>query len=135
MPPLTRLIEVSIKPIEPAETEVLEKWIAHGGAGSREFNLTWRRPNPTRWSPTKTATSGPSGRHSAVTPPAVKHVEPRSQSDRRIHPGKTGSQRAVACRRGRPAAPVAAGDVRSHRPAPEPAEVEAFLADRPARRV
>ncbi len=30
MPPLTRLIEVSIKPIEPAETEVLEKWIARG---------------------------------------------------------------------------------------------------------
>lgn len=30
MPPLTRLIEVSIKPIEAAETEILEKWIARG---------------------------------------------------------------------------------------------------------
>ena len=30
MPPLTLLIEVSIKPIEPSETEILEKWIAHG---------------------------------------------------------------------------------------------------------
>jgi hypothetical protein len=30
MPPLTRLIEVSVKPIEPAETAVLEKWIARG---------------------------------------------------------------------------------------------------------
>jgi hypothetical protein len=30
MPPLRRLIEVSIKPIEPAETEVLAKWIGLG---------------------------------------------------------------------------------------------------------
>src|SRR5262249_29948328 len=30
MPPLRRLVEVSIKPIEPAETELLERWIAQG---------------------------------------------------------------------------------------------------------
>ncbi len=30
MPPLTRLIEVSIKPIEPAETEIIARWIASG---------------------------------------------------------------------------------------------------------
>src|SRR5204863_1159714 len=30
MPPLTMLIEVSIKPIEPGETEIVEKWIARG---------------------------------------------------------------------------------------------------------
>ncbi|MFN0053251.1 MAG: PSD1 and planctomycete cytochrome C domain-containing protein [Planctomycetales bacterium] len=30
MPPLRRLIEVSIKPIEPAETETLSRWIAQG---------------------------------------------------------------------------------------------------------
>jgi mono/diheme cytochrome c family protein len=30
MPPITRLIEVSIKPIEPAETDVLVNWISHG---------------------------------------------------------------------------------------------------------
>jgi mono/diheme cytochrome c family protein len=30
MPPLTRLIEVSIKPIEPAETETIARWIAQG---------------------------------------------------------------------------------------------------------
>jgi mono/diheme cytochrome c family protein len=30
MPPITRLIEVSIKPIEAAETEVLTNWIARG---------------------------------------------------------------------------------------------------------
>jgi mono/diheme cytochrome c family protein len=30
MPPLRRIIEVSIKPIEPAETEILARWIALG---------------------------------------------------------------------------------------------------------
>ncbi|MBI3862697.1 MAG: DUF1553 domain-containing protein [Planctomycetia bacterium] len=30
MPPITRLIEVSIKPIEPAETDVIVKWISLG---------------------------------------------------------------------------------------------------------
>jgi len=30
MPPLRRLVEVSIKPIEPAETELLAQWIAQG---------------------------------------------------------------------------------------------------------
>src|SRR5580765_3331653 len=30
MPPITRLIEVSIKPIEAAETDVLVNWISHG---------------------------------------------------------------------------------------------------------
>jgi mono/diheme cytochrome c family protein len=30
MPPLTRLIEVSIKPIEPAETDIIARWIAQG---------------------------------------------------------------------------------------------------------
>src|SRR5262245_5174673 len=30
MPPLTRLIEVSIKPIEPAEIEIVARWIAQG---------------------------------------------------------------------------------------------------------
>jgi mono/diheme cytochrome c family protein len=30
MPPITRLIEVSIKPIEPAETDVLVNWISRG---------------------------------------------------------------------------------------------------------
>ena len=30
MPPLSRLIEVSIKPIEPAETEVIVRWISQG---------------------------------------------------------------------------------------------------------
>src|SRR5262249_37570102 len=30
MPPLTRLIEVSIKPIEPAETDIVARWIAQG---------------------------------------------------------------------------------------------------------
>ena len=30
MPPLDRLVEVSVKPIEPAEIEVLSKWIAAG---------------------------------------------------------------------------------------------------------
>ncbi len=36
MPPITRLIEVSIKPIEPAETEIVARWIAQGAP---EVNL------------------------------------------------------------------------------------------------
>src|SRR4029077_4923986 len=35
MPPIRRLIEVSIKPIEPAKTELLAQWVAQGAPEAR----------------------------------------------------------------------------------------------------
>jgi mono/diheme cytochrome c family protein len=47
MPPRRRLIEVSIKPIEPAEIDVLANWIAAGAPeGSTEPDVATTRPDP-----------------------------------------------------------------------------------------
>jgi len=129
MPPLTRLIEVSIKPIELAETEILEKWISRGAPEveirpdvattepdplvsdkDREF-WSFRPPQPQR-------------------PPQVQHVERvrnsidafiLQQLEKKGLSLATEANRTTLLRRvtfdltGLP---------------PEPAEIAAFLADR-----
>src|SRR5579863_2462811 len=132
MPPLTRLIEVSIKPIEPSETEILEKWISRGAPEieiqpdvattepdplvsdkDREF-WSFRPPQP-------------------QPPPRVKHAERvrnpidafilQKQEEKGLALSDE-ADRAVLLRRvtfdltGLP---------------PEPAEITAFLADRDSR--
>ncbi|MBS0266228.1 MAG: DUF1549 domain-containing protein, partial [Planctomycetes bacterium] len=47
MPPITRLIEVSIKPIEPQETDLLVKWISNGApAGDVTADVATTSPDP-----------------------------------------------------------------------------------------
>ncbi len=47
MPPRRRIIEVSIKPIEPAETELLARWIALGAPEMKiEPDVAGTRPDP-----------------------------------------------------------------------------------------
>lgn len=47
MPPLRRLVEVSIKPIEPAETEMLTRWIALGAPEvALEPDVATTEPDP-----------------------------------------------------------------------------------------
>jgi len=128
MPPITRLIEVSIKPIEPAETETIARWIAQGApeadirpdvatsqpdalvSDSDRAFWAFRPPQPT-------------------SPPAVQNSRRvRNSIDRfilaKLEPKgislSTEAERAVLLRRlsfdltGLP---------------PEPAEVQSFLAD------
>src|SRR5262249_15964940 len=47
MPPRRRIIEVSVKPIEPAEIDVLAKWIAAGAPeGSIQPDVATTEPDP-----------------------------------------------------------------------------------------
>jgi cytochrome c553 len=47
MPPRKRIVEVSIKPIEPAETELLTRWIAQGAPeGETTPDIAGTRPDP-----------------------------------------------------------------------------------------
>src|SRR2546429_381006 len=47
MPPRQRLVEVSVKPIEPAETELLARWIALGAPESAiEPDVATTAPDP-----------------------------------------------------------------------------------------
>jgi hypothetical protein len=47
MPPLSRLIEVSIKPIEPGEIEQLTRWVEQGApAGSVQPDVATHEPDP-----------------------------------------------------------------------------------------
>jgi hypothetical protein len=47
MPPRGRLVEVSVKPIEPAEIDVLARWIASGAPEvAREPDVATTRPDP-----------------------------------------------------------------------------------------
>jgi cytochrome c553 len=47
MPPRTRLVEVSVQPIEPAETDVIARWIAAGAPEvAIEPDVATRKPDP-----------------------------------------------------------------------------------------
>src|SRR5581483_6805603 len=47
MPPRDRLVEVSVKPIEPAETDVLARWVAAGAPEvALEPDVATTRPDP-----------------------------------------------------------------------------------------
>jgi mono/diheme cytochrome c family protein len=128
MPPLTRLIEVSIKPIEPGETDIVARWIAQGAPEADvKPDVATTEPDPLVtdkdrdfWSFKPPA---------AVNPPSVKNAgRVRNPIDlfilekleaRRLSLSPE-AERAVLLRRvtfdltGLP---------------PEPAEIEAFLAD------
>jgi hypothetical protein len=129
MPPRRRIVEVSIKPIEPAETEVLAKWIARGApevkiepdvAGTRPDRLV-RDEDRAFWAfqPPK-----------AATPPEVK------QTDRVRNPIDAFVLHELE-QKGMTLAPEADRLMLLRRACfdltglpPEPADVRAFLADR-----
>ena len=69
------------------------RWIAAGAPEVDDRARTSRRRRPTRWSPTRTATSGPSGRRGRSPVPAVRHVAQRPQSDRRLRPRESSKRR------------------------------------------
>jgi mono/diheme cytochrome c family protein len=128
MPPLTRLIEVSIKPIEPAETDVVARWIAQGAPEADvKPDVASTEPDPLVTDKDREfwAFKPPA----AVIPPSVKNaVRVRNPIDQfileKLEPRGLSlgpdAQRAALLRRvtfdlnGLP---------------PEPAEIEAFLAD------
>jgi hypothetical protein len=73
MPPRRRIIEVSIKPIEPAETEVLTRWIAQGAPEvAIEPDVADTRPDPLVTDKDRSFWAFQSPR--AATPPAVKQI-------------------------------------------------------------
>ena len=49
MPPRDRLVEASVKPVEPAETDVLARWIAARRPGGRRRAGRRHARRPTRW--------------------------------------------------------------------------------------
>jgi mono/diheme cytochrome c family protein len=74
MPPLTRLIEVSIKPIEPAESDIVARWIAQGAP---EADV---KPDVASTAPDPLVTDKDRDfwafkRPPAVNPPSVKNAE------------------------------------------------------------
>ena len=129
MPPLRRLVEVSIKPIESAETEVIARWIAQGAPEvAVEPDIATTEPDPVVTDKDRSFWAfQPPG---PVQIPAVRHAEHvRNPIDafvlHKLEPLGLAlspeADRATLLRRayldllGLP---------------PEPAEVEAFLADR-----
>jgi mono/diheme cytochrome c family protein len=129
MPPRRRIIEVSIKPIEPAETELLARWIALGAPERKiEPDVAGSRPDPlvTEKERAFWAFQPPY----AATLPAVK------QRDRVRNPIDAFVMHKLE-QRGLTLAPEADRPTLLRRAyldltglSPEPAEVLAFLADR-----
>jgi cytochrome c553 len=129
MPPRTRLVEASVKPAEPAEVEILARWIAAGAPEvAVEPDVATKTPDPLVTAKDRDfwafRAPGP------VAVPSVRHADRvRSPIDAFIlqkleRKGLTLSpepDRATLARR-------ASFDLTGL--APEPAEVRAFLADR-----
>ena len=96
MPPRRRLVEVSVKPIEAAETDLLARWIDAGRRKPRS-SRTSRATLPTRSSPTRTATSGPSDAQAGRGP--HRSGTPRGSATRSMpSSSRSSSRRASASR-------------------------------------
>ena len=94
----------------------MARWIA-AGAPEVDVEPDVATTSPTRWSPTRTATSGPSGRRSRSAVPTSRQ---RSASATRSTPSSSQKLEAKGLTlspRGRPPHPVAARVVRPDRPA------------------
>src|SRR5262249_13326287 len=128
MPPKTRLIDVSIKPIEPAEVDVLARWIA---SGAPEATL---EPDVATTTP-DTDVTDKDREFWAYQPPKPVAVPSVHRADRVRNPiDAFVLQRLEA--KGLSLAPEADRAMLLRRASfdltglpPEPAEIEAFLAD------
>jgi hypothetical protein len=128
MPPITRLIEVSIKPIEPAETDVLVNWIARGApAGDIVPDVASTNADPLVSERDRDFWSFRSPR--AVEPPTVQHSH-------RVRNPVDAFVLAELEKRGLRLSPEANRTVLLRRVTfdltglpPEPAEIDAFLKD------
>ena len=129
MPPLTSLIEVSIKPIEPAETEILEKWIARG-APEVEIKPDVATTVPDPLVSDKDRDFWSFRPPQAQRPPQVKHVERvRNPIDAFILEKLEQKGLALSADADRAALLRRVTFDLTGLP-PEPAELEIFLADR-----
>ncbi len=129
MPPRERLVEVSVKPIEPSEIEVLARWIA---AGAPEVAVA---PDIATTSPDPLVTEKDREfwafrRPQAVAIPAVRHAgDIRNPIDAFVLHKLEAKGLALSPEADRPTLLRRASFNLTGLP-PEPAEVQAFLADR-----
>src|SRR5439155_18869299 len=129
MPPLRRLVEVSIKPIEPAVTEVIARWISQGAPEvALEPDIATTEPDPLVTDKDRSFWAFQPPR--PVQVPAVRHSEHvRNPIDAFIQHKLEALGLALS-----PEADRATLLRRAYLDLlglpPEPAEVEAFLADR-----
>jgi hypothetical protein len=128
MPPITRLIEVSIKPIEPAETDIIVKWIA---AGAPEIELA---PDVATGEPDPLVSDADRKFWSFQPPRGVD--PPRVQQENRVRSPVDRFLLEKLEPQGLSLSPEADGVTLLRRLSfdltglpPEPAEIEAFLAD------
>src|SRR5262245_19369755 len=128
MPPLTRLIEVSIKPIEPAETEIVARWIAQGAPEADvKPDVATSEPDPLVTEAERDFWAFKPA--ASVSPPTVKHPDSvRNPIDLFILPRleEQGLSLSPEVDRGTLLRRVSF-DLTGL--PPEPAEIEAFLAD------